>query len=163
MNPKPDLKLTELDYLIGTHHSQMVKAALPYMNLPEQRLLSLMVKVNELQRTMQLFNGGEMSAMGLTPPKEKPSSPFEMLNAIKPYGSTYEQDRIDVLVNIMQGFRLYRSYQETAQQNDVPPNTPGASTPPKPPWEQLKGLLSPEQQSQMETIQMVMQTMQQFT
>ena len=163
MIQKQDIKLTELDYLIGNPHSQMVKAALPYMNVPEQKFLSLMVKVNELQRTMQLFNSGEMSAMGLKPPEEKPVSPVELLNTIKPYGSTYEQDLIDVILNVMQGFRLYRSYQETAQKSDVPPDTPGASMPPKPPWEQLKSLLSPEQQSRMETMQMVMQPMQQFT
>lgn len=163
MIQKQDIKLTELDYLIGNPHAQMVKAALPYMNIPEQKFLSLMVKVSELQRTMQLFNSGEMSAMGLKPPQEKPVSPVELLNTIKPYGSSYEQDLIDVVVNFMQGFRLYRSYQETAAQNDIPPDTPGSSMPPKPPWEQLKSLLNPEQQSRMETMQMVMQTMQQFT
>lgn len=162
MISKQELKLTELDYLIGDHHTQMVKAALPYMNITEQKFLSLMVKVNELQRTMQLFDGGEMSAMGLKP-KQKPSSPVEMLNAIKPYGSTYEQDLIDVMVNFMQGFRLYRSYQETAAQNDVPPNSPGSAPPNKPPWEQLKSLMPKEQQSRLETMQMLMQTMQQFT
>ena len=37
MNENYDLKLTDLDYLIGNHHIQMVKAALPYMNLSEQK------------------------------------------------------------------------------------------------------------------------------
>ena len=29
MNPSDDYKLTDLDYLIGDHHLQMIKAALP--------------------------------------------------------------------------------------------------------------------------------------
>ena len=32
------LRLTDLDYLTGDHHLQMMKAALPYMNAPQQRI-----------------------------------------------------------------------------------------------------------------------------
>ena len=30
MNPSDDYKLTDLDYLVGDHHLQMMKAALPF-------------------------------------------------------------------------------------------------------------------------------------
>ena len=47
-----ELKLTDLDYAIGDHHLQMLKAALPYMEIPQQRAMSMFVKWNELMRTM---------------------------------------------------------------------------------------------------------------
>ena len=34
---KDEFKLTDLDYLIGDHHLQMIKAALPYMQISQQR------------------------------------------------------------------------------------------------------------------------------
>ena len=50
-----ELKLTDLDYAIADHHMQMLKAALPYMKIPEQRALSFFIKWNELMRTMDFF------------------------------------------------------------------------------------------------------------
>ena len=41
MNPSDEYKLTDLDYLVGDHHLQMIKAALPYLNVTEQRAVSL--------------------------------------------------------------------------------------------------------------------------
>ena len=48
-----ELKLTDLDYATGDHHLQMVKAALPYLDIGRQRNLSMFVKVEELLRTME--------------------------------------------------------------------------------------------------------------
>ena len=55
MNPSDKYKLTDLDYLVGDHHLQMIKAALPYLNVTEQRAVSLFVKFQELRRTFELF------------------------------------------------------------------------------------------------------------
>ena len=55
MNPSDEYKLTDLDYLVGDHHLQMIKAALPYLNVTEQRAVSLFVKFQELRRTFELY------------------------------------------------------------------------------------------------------------
>lgn len=148
MNENHDLKLTDLDYLIGSHHIQMVKAALPYMNFPEQKTLSILVKFTELQKTFSLFENEEVASMGICS-IDTPKTPADMLRAIKPYGNTAEQDMIEFLGNFMGGSRV----------ND-PENSGGKR---KFSLDQLKGFLSPDQQSQFETMQMLMQTMQQFT
>ena len=62
MNPSDEYKLTDLDYLIGDHHLQMIKAALPYLNVPEQRAVSLFVKFQELRRTFELFETEEVAS-----------------------------------------------------------------------------------------------------
>ena len=55
MSNEQTLKMTELDYLTAAPHLQMIKAALPYINIQEQRIFSLLVKIGELERTVQLF------------------------------------------------------------------------------------------------------------
>lgn len=126
-----DFKLTDLDYMTGDSRLQMMKAALPYMGLRQQRMISMFVRIQEMNKTMQLFSQGELSAMSAGSPH---SSIADMLDAIKPYGNTYEQEVISLVSGMIKG----------------------VSTP----MEQLKKFLSPEQQSRMDTMQFMMQAMQ---
>lgn len=211
MNEEQDLKLTDLDYLTGNHHLQMMKAALPYMEVPEQRMLSVFVKMSELQRTISLFRDEEVATMGICSLEHQDKkSPAEMLKAIKPYASAAEQEIIELVSGFLQGGRtsmanmfqnfggfgggdaLYSAAQLFRQQGQgqTPPVMPEGEIPdseipsseiPDPPpqhnssfaasgaagsrpmLDQIKGFLSPEQQSRIEMVQMMMQAMQQFT
>ena len=129
------LKLTDLDYLTGDHHLQMMKAALPYMNVSQQRLFSMMIKMQELRRTMRLFQDDQVAAMGIASAARPAVTPADILDAIKPYGNTYEQEMISLLSNLLRGIST--------------------------PVEQMKNFLSPEQQSRMDTMQLMVQAMQQ--
>lgn len=155
---KDDLKLTDLDYLIGDHHLQMIKAALPYVQVSQQKYLSLLVKSNELMRTMELFREGPGGEMGICSIEQDKASPIEMLNAMKPYGTKQEQDMMDVIINIIQGFQIRRNYQDSA-----PSSEPSGGPQPAVMMEKLKSILPPEQQSRLENIQLMMQTMQAFS
>ena len=95
-----DVKLTEFDYLTADPHIQMMKAALPYMQAPQQRLFSMMIKVQELNKTLELFEGGDLTAMGLNSQNQQKTSPMEMLQAMKPYASPKERDMIEMLENL---------------------------------------------------------------
>lgn len=243
MKNESDLKMTDLDYLTAAPHLQMIKAALPYIHVPEQRFFSLMVKISELERTVRLFQEREDGMVGICSLEEDASTPLDMLNAMKPYGTPQEQEFIDLISNFLQGSRLYQSYRESApetipregmsgaaannQENQGRRNKPhgfqtsvqdrgsGAAKlsaapeeTPKPenmspsgpgisetagvsgtpgasangletaslktagparregnrlPIEQLKSMLPPEQQSRLETAQLLMQTMQNFS
>ncbi len=217
MNEEQDLKLTDLDYLTGNHHLQMMKAALPYMEVPEQRMLSVFVKINELQRTISLFRDEEVATMGICSlDHQDKRSPLDMLKAIKPYASSAEQDMIELVSSLLQGGRtsmanmfqnftgfsggdLFSMAQLFGQHGQTQPGMtnpdmqaanipeseiPDTEIPPseiptseipnsgaaaenssntRPMLDQLKGFLSPEQQSRLEMVQMMMQAMQQFT
>lgn len=126
-----DFKLTDLDYMTGDSRLQMMKAALPYMGLRQQRMISMFVRIQEMNKTMQLFSQGELSAMSAGSPH---ASIADMLDAIKPYGNTYEQEVISLVSGMIKGVAT--------------------------PMEQLKKFLSPEQQSRMDTMQFMMQAMQ---
>lgn len=143
MNDK-DLKLTDLDYATASHHLQMLKAAIPYMELSQQRALALFIKWDELKRTMDFFDSNNEGMMSVCSLDENHTSPADMLNAIKPYANQKEQEIIDFLSGIL-----------TIKLN------PGAGRPPIP-MEQLLSLLPPEQQSKFETLQLMMQTIGQF-
>lgn len=88
MKTESDLKMTDLDYLTASPHLQMIKAALPYIHVPEQRFFSMIVKLSELNRTMKLFEQKEDGMVGICSLEENASdSPLDMLNAMKPYGT----------------------------------------------------------------------------
>lgn len=140
MNEK-ELKLTDLDYAVGSHHLQMMKAALPYMDISWQRTMSMFIKWNELMRTMEFFKENEEGMMSVCSLDEKHTTPADMLNAVKPFANQKEQEMIDLMAKIMQG-----SFGRGAGNGNFP-------------IEQLISLLPPEQQSRMETIQLMMQTL----
>lgn len=161
--PKKELCFTDFDYLVGEPQLQMMKAALPFMQVPTQRSLSLVVKMIELQKTAELFQNDEPSVLGACSADSPPPSPLEMLEAIKPYGGASEQEFIDVVMNFMQGFQIYQKYQASAE--TTVPSSPlnalkGGS---KFPLEQLKAILPASMQERLETIQLMMQTMEAFT
>lgn len=95
-----DIRLTDFDYLLADPQIQMVKAAIPYLQVPQQRILSTMVKAMEVRRTMNLFQDEEVSAMGINPQAQRKSSPMELLQAMKPYAGPRERDMIDTIENI---------------------------------------------------------------
>lgn len=181
MNHEQQLKMTELDCLTAAPHLQMIKAALPYIHVPEQRFFSLMVKISELERTLRLFDKGEDGEVGICALEaDAPSSPVDMLNAMKPFGNEEQQDFIDLILNFMEGANLYQSYRESMEQAEQQTEgfreardskeqqdigegdfAPHRTEPRRFPLEHLKSILPPEQQSRLETAQLLMQAFQQ--
>ena len=115
----------------------MMKAALPYMEIPQQRTLSLLVKWQELVHTSEFFRKNDDGMMSVCSLDEKRTSPADMLTAIKPYASQREQEMIDFLSGLLSGRMPFG-------------------------LDQLLGILPPEQQSRFETMQMMMQTIRQM-
>ena len=114
----------------------MMKAALPFLNVPQQRALSMFVKLQELKNTFQLFENRETAAMGicsLDSPPGKQASPRELLKALKPYGNPGEQNLIDAANSLLEG---------------------------QTPLEQIRRFLTPSQQARFETLQMVIAALQ---
>ncbi|MCC8061436.1 MAG: hypothetical protein LIO81_11505 [Clostridiales bacterium] len=103
MNPDDNNRepgLTTFDYQLSDPRLQMLKAAIPYLPLSQQRIVSLLVRFQELRHTADLFSGGELTAMGLQPEGNHVASPVEMLQAMKPYAGPKERDMIEMLENI---------------------------------------------------------------
>ena len=65
MPEDPTIKLTDFDCIVGDHHLQMLKAALPYLQVSQQRFLSFSIKFQELQHTMSLLHNEDNAALGI--------------------------------------------------------------------------------------------------
>ena len=138
-----DLKLTDLDYAIADHHVQMLKAAIPYMDLTQQRNVSILVKLQELMQTKHFFEENDLGMMSVCSlDKDRTSAP-DMLEAVRPYANQKEQELIDVLSRILKNKK---------NRNGRSPIS----------MDQILSILPQEQQSKFETLQMMMQAMNQI-
>lgn len=95
----PGIPLTEFDSMVAEPRLQMIKAAIPYLPLPQQRLLSMMVKMQELNHIRALYTDGELSAMGLSYAPRR-TSPAEIIQAMKPYAGPKEREMFEMLENL---------------------------------------------------------------
>ncbi|WP_124067931.1 hypothetical protein [Clostridium sp. E02] len=176
MNNEENIQANDLDSRIGDNHIQMMKAALPYMNVPNQRFISYFIKISELRRTVHLFDDEEVATMGICSAGERstPDSPMDMLNIIKPYANPAEQDLIDLFMNFFQGFKMAGAYSNQVPSSTIPlqaqsetnnrnQNTNRSNNPfGNLPIDQIKNFLPPEQQSRLDTMQLMMSAMQQM-
>ena len=93
-----------LDTLIQNRPIQMLKAIVPYLYEPQQRFVSMMVRMIELQRTMQLFDAApEMQAQELRIcSNESPTErTHQILNVLREYCTAQERDQIDMILNLL--------------------------------------------------------------
>ena len=93
-----------LDTLIQNRPIQMLKAIVPYLYEPQQRMVSMMVRMIELQRTMQLFDAApEMLAQELRIcSNESPTErTHQILNVLREYCTPQERDQIDMILNLL--------------------------------------------------------------
>jgi len=153
MNDNDILQLTELDNLVSKNQLQMIKAAIPYISVNEQRLFSVFVKAKELMNTVSLCEESADNSIGICSLETEETSPVDMMNAMKKYASEPERDFIDLVTNFLEASNLYQSY---VKDTETPPHpfTPKLSI-----MDLLMNMLNPEQQSMFETYQMLMQTM----
>ena len=153
MTEHTDVKFTDFDYWSSDPHLQMLKAALPFMPPSQQRMFSILVRFQELFHTMDFYGQTDNPSMEICALAQPAASPIDLLMAVKPFAPSKDQDFIDVMINFIQGFQIRKNYQEMQ-------GTSADSTGADFPFEQLKGFLSPKQQSRLENIQMVLQALQ---
>lgn len=95
-----DIGLTEFDYQMISPQLQMMKAAIPYLPGRQQKYVAFYIRLLEARRTAELFRESDLSATGLSQDSDNPASPFEMLQAMKPFAGPHERDTIEMLENI---------------------------------------------------------------
>lgn len=65
---------TEFDQQTTSHHLQMLKAAVPYMPVSQQKTISFLIKFQELQNAMHIFQSddGELGICSLSEDEKIP-------------------------------------------------------------------------------------------
>ena len=138
MNEEPIL--TEFDGMIQNEHHQLLKAALPYMQPNGQRLISFIVKIQELRNTFSLFNETENTLSACSNGKRN-LSPLEMLADIKRFCPKHDQETIDSMLNFINIYSMYNKYNQAMSNMDKSGDN----------IDSLKNMLTPEQRNIFET------------
>lgn len=137
---------------ITTHNMKLIKTALPYIQISEQRFLSIYLKFSEFVNTIQFFSKNETSLTACGQSAGSQGNLLEMVTALKNVCNDTERETLDILLNFLQAMQLYKTYselyktsEEFKQQDDISGTSQFQN------MDMLKAFLSPEQQSIFET------------
>ncbi len=94
------------------HTAELLKTALPYVDMKSRLTLELLVKLYELTICMRNFTNNDVSACGFENEKADMES---LLNSIRPKCNENEQAFVDKMLNVFQAkkmFEMYNNYME---------------------------------------------------
>ena len=95
------------------HTAEILKTALPYVDIKSRLTLELLVKLYELIICMRNFTNKDIAACGFENEKADMET---LLNSIKPKCNKDEQAFVDKMLNVFQAkrmFEMYNTYMET--------------------------------------------------
>ena len=99
---------TPFDYMTQTRELQMLKTMLPYMKDTQKKQFAILIKYMELQNTVQLFSQ-EDKVMSMCSVDEGSNNMVAMLNDLRAFCTSKEQETIDMLVNMFSMLETYET------------------------------------------------------
>lgn len=98
--------LTALDQIANQNHLQLLKAAVPYINASSQKIISLLIKILEMQNILRFYEhtGNRVHACGT-----ESASPdmIDMLTDMRNYCDESEGEMIDQCLQMFSALELY--------------------------------------------------------
>lgn len=110
--------LTLLDQIANQNHLQLLKAAIPYIQSNNQKMISVCVKVLELQNVLNFYNQNTRCVSACSASSEPPGL-LEILTDIRNYCEEGEQEMIDQCIQIMSTMELYSVFMQTQEEPDT--------------------------------------------
>lgn len=148
---------TAFDAAIQKHQLEIIKAAIPYINSSEQKMISVYVKASELVDTISIFQKPDNS-ISICSQENGNGSPLDMLNDIKAVCTNTEKESINMIINFLNAFQLYDTYKSTfGDDENIFANAFGGDSPTNI-FDTFKELLSPEQQQMFDTFSVMFNT-----
>lgn len=147
MKTEDTYKTNDFDSMFSPHTAQIIKAAIPYIRLSEQKFLSVYVRFLELNHTIEFFKNKEPDLIACSF-EAKPGGILNMLTDIRPLCNDSERESVDTILNCINAFQMYQKF------NDVSKKA-ASSDASEANMDILKSFLSPEQQSMFETYSML--------
>lgn len=110
--------LTALDQVANRNHLQLLKALLPYIQPGRQRMLSVCIKMMEMQNILRFYDHGDccVSACSLS---GNPPEMLDILADIRNYCDPEEQQMIDQCIQLMSAMELYSMFSEDSSDDDA--------------------------------------------
>lgn len=144
MEEKTTDKMTPFDRLISSTDLQLMKLIIPYTPLANQYILAIFVKFLELNRTIHFFHQTRPNIYAQTFEKSV-SSPFDIIDEIRPYLSETERNSIDSILNVFNMMQMVETMEKMSSQNNGQ-----SEDEPFNPMDMVKEMLTPEQQTMFE-------------
>lgn len=110
MEKRPPQLLTPFDMMVTSPQLQTMKLLLPYLPSVYQRMLAFYIKFTELQNTLSHFSSMHTS------PKKSNTTPFDMLEEIRPYMDPKDFESIDSLLSMLNMMEMMQAMNG----NDMP-------------------------------------------
>lgn len=144
--------VNDFEHKITTHNMKLIKAALPYIQISEQRFLSIYLKFSEFINTIHFFSSKDSSLTACEEQTDSQGNMMEMVTALKAVCDDKERETLDMMLNFLQAMQLYKTYSEFyktssefQQESDENPSSQFQN------MDMLKAFLSPEQLTMFET------------
>lgn len=138
------MEQTPFDTLISSRQLQMLKLMIPYTPPSGQRMLAIYAKFLELEHTIDFFRHFHRDIHAQAFDKAV-SSPFDILDELRPYLSEDERNSMDSVMNIFNMMEMVRAMGEMSSEEDGHSGGGGPD-----PMDLMKGMLTPEQQNMFE-------------
>lgn len=110
-------KSTPFDVFTQSRSIQMLKTIIPYLELPQQKGMSLFVKYLELQHTLSVFDQPSKQPVSICSISETADPYTQMLSELRSFCTDQEQEFLDTILNLSQMFRFYGSL--TQERSDL--------------------------------------------
>ena len=110
--------LTPLDQIDNQNHLQLIKAILPYIQPQNQKLLSVMIKMLELQNILRFYKQNANCISACNTEAERPGM-LDILTNIRNYCEGEEQGMIDQWIQIASAMEMYSIFAQSS--DEMPP------------------------------------------
>ncbi len=116
--------LTALDRVANQNHLQLLKAVVPYIRPENQELISVCIKMIEMQNILRFFGRNRQCISACSPDREQPDI-LEILSDIRNYCEDGEQETLDQWIQILSAMELYSVFAQS--QEEAPAEAPTTS------------------------------------
>ena len=98
--------LTALDQVANQNHLQLLKAAIPYIRSRNQKMISVCIKLMELQNILNFYEHSDSFVSGCSTQSDPPDF-LDMLADLRDYCDDGEQEMIDQCIQLISTLELY--------------------------------------------------------
>ena len=95
---------------------QMLKAAIPHLDIYSGRKLAMLIRALEFRQTMSVFKEEKLSICSVNL-NQRPNIE-DVLRDIRKYCAPSEAEQIDQFLNMLNAVRIYNQYNELFKNND---------------------------------------------
>lgn len=104
--------LTALDQVANQNHLQLLKATIPYIQPNSQKMISVCIKILELQNVLKFYSQNDRCMGACSTPSDHPGI-VDILTDVRNYCEDGEKEMIDQCIQIISTMELYSMFMQS--------------------------------------------------